>query len=66
MLAFLPALIRVPLVVLLLVLNVLVHVLPLFALTLLKLLVPLPAWRRRCSRLLVAIAESWIGVNNAL
>jgi 1-acyl-sn-glycerol-3-phosphate acyltransferase len=66
MFAFLPALIRVPLVVLLLVLNVLVHVLPLFALTLLKLLVPLPAWRRRCSRLLVAIAESWIGVNNAL
>ena len=66
MLAFLPAFIRVPLVALLLALNVLVHVLPLFALTLLKLLVPLAAWRRRCSRLLVAIAESWIGVNNAL
>ena len=66
MLAFLPALIRVPLVLLMLVLNVLLHVLPLFALTLLKLLVPLPAWRRFCSRLLVAVAESWIGVNNAL
>ncbi|BFI95412.1 MAG: acyltransferase [Rhodanobacter sp.] len=66
MLAFLPALIRVPLVLLLLALNVLLHVLPLFALTLLKLVVPLPAWRRLCSRLLVVIAESWIAVNNGL
>ncbi|MBD8897993.1 acyltransferase [Rhodanobacter sp. DHG33] len=66
MLAFLPALIRVPLVLLLLALNVLVHVLPLFALTLLKLVVPVAAWRRLCSRLLVAIAESWIGANNLL
>ena len=66
MLAFLPALVRVPLVVLLLALNVLAHVLPLFALTLLKLLVPLAGFRRGCSRVLVAIAESWIAVNNAL
>lgn len=66
MLASLPILIRVPLVVLLLALNVLVHVVPLFALTLLKLLVPVAAWRRLCSRMLVAIAESWIAVNNAL
>lgn len=66
MLAFLPGLLRVPLVMLLLALNVLLHVVPLFALTLLKLIVPLPAWRQLCSRVLVAIAESWIGVNNAL
>ena len=66
MLASLPGLIRVPLVVLLLVLNVLLHVLPLFALTLAKLLLPLARFRRACSRGLVAIAESWIGVNNAL
>jgi 1-acyl-sn-glycerol-3-phosphate acyltransferase len=66
MFASLPILIRVPLVVLLLALNVLVHVVPLFALTLLKLLVPVAAWRRLCSRMLVAIAESWIAVNNAL
>lgn len=66
MLASLPILIRVPLVVLLLALNVLVHVVPLFALTLLKLLMPVAAWRRLCSRMLVAIAESWIAVNNAL
>ena len=66
MFAFLPALIRVPLVLLLLALNVLVHVVPLFALTLLKLLLPVAGFRRACSRALVAIAESWIGVNNAL
>lgn len=66
MLAFLPAPIRVPLVVLLLAFNVVVHVLPLFVFTVLKLLVPIVAWRRLCSRLLVAIAESWIAVNNML
>ena len=66
MLASLPGLIRVTLVVLLLALNVLLHVLPLFALTLAKLLLPLAGFRRACSRGLVAIAESWIGVNNAL
>jgi 1-acyl-sn-glycerol-3-phosphate acyltransferase len=66
MLASSPRLIRVPLVVLLLALNVVVHVLPLFALTLVKLLLPFAAARKRCSRGLVVIAESWIGVNNAL
>jgi 1-acyl-sn-glycerol-3-phosphate acyltransferase len=66
MLASLPRLIRAPLVVLLLALNVVVHVVPLFALTLPKLLLPLAAFRRACSHGLVAIAESWIGVNNAL
>ena len=66
MFALLPGLIRVPLVVLLLLLNVLLHVVPLFALTLLKLLLPLAGWRRALSRVLVAVAESWIAVNNAL
>jgi len=66
MFASLPRLLRVPLVVLLLSLNVVVHVVPLFALTLVKLLLPFTAARRACSRGLVAIAESWIGVNNAL
>lgn len=66
MFASLPRLLRVPLVVLLLSLNVVVHVVPLFALTLVKLLLPFAAGRRACSRGLVAIAESWIGVNNAL
>lgn len=66
MLASLPRLIRLPLAIALLVLNTAAHVLPLFALTLLKLLVPLAGWRRLCSVALVAVAESWIGVNSAL
>jgi 1-acyl-sn-glycerol-3-phosphate acyltransferase len=66
MFASLPAAIRVPLAMLLLALNIIVHVLPLFAFTLVKLLLPLPALRRGLSRVLVVIAESWIGVNNAL
>ncbi|MET0332039.1 MAG: acyltransferase [Dyella sp.] len=66
MLASLPGFIRIPLVMLLIVGNVVVHTLPLFALTLLKLLLPLRSWRRLCSAALAAIAESWIGFNSAL
>ncbi|KRE88435.1 acyltransferase [Frateuria sp. Soil773] len=62
----LPGLIRLPLAMVLLVLNVLLHVLPLFALTLLKLLLPVRPMRRACSRALVAIAESWIAANGVL
>ena len=35
----------------------------LYAVTLLKLVVPIPAFRRAASRLLVAIGEAWIAVN---
>jgi 1-acyl-sn-glycerol-3-phosphate acyltransferase len=66
MLATLPGLIRLPLVALLLALNVIVHVLVLFAFTLVKVVVPIRAVRLACSRVLVGIAESWIGVNNVL
>lgn len=66
MLSQLPYLIRVPLVMLLLTGNIVLHVLPLFALTLLKMILPLRTMRLACSRALVAIAESWIGVNNLL
>jgi len=66
MLAKLPGPIRIPLAMLLLAINILLHVLPLFALTLLKLVVPARGVRQACSRALVAIAESWIGVNNVL
>lgn len=66
MFAKLPGPIRIPLAMLLLAINILLHVLPLFALTLLKLLVPARGVRQACSRALVAIAESWIGVNNVL
>jgi 1-acyl-sn-glycerol-3-phosphate acyltransferase len=66
MFATLPALLRVPLVLLALAISLLAHVLPLFALTLVKLVIPWRPARRACSRGLVAISESWIGVNNAL
>ncbi len=66
MLAKLPGLIRIPLALLLLACNIVLHVLPLFAFTLVKVIVPVRAVRLACSRALVAIAESWIGVNNLL
>lgn len=66
MFAFLPGVARVPLAFALLVFNIVLHIVPLFAFTLVKLLLPLRGWRRLCSRVLVWIAESWIGVNNAL
>lgn len=66
MFASLPALLRIPLAIALLIVNTVVHVLPLFALALLKVVLPLDAVRLALSRALVAIAESWIGVNSAL
>ncbi len=66
MFASLPGVMRVPLACLLLALNIVVHVLPLLAVTLIKLVLPVPAPRRGLSRVLVVIAESWIGVNNTL
>ena len=66
MFASLPQLIRLPLVMLLLALNIVLHVLPLLALTLIKLIVPIRVIRLACSRWLVAIAESWIATNNAM
>ncbi len=61
-----PYLLRVPLAMLLLALNILLHVVPIFALALVKVIVPLPPVRRSLSRALVVIAESWIGVNICL
>ena len=66
MFASLPRAVRIPLAMLLLALNIVMHVLPLLAVTLIKLLLPIAAVRRALSRVLVAIAESWIGVNNFL
>ncbi|HWU78208.1 MAG TPA: acyltransferase [Rhodanobacter sp.] len=66
MLSFLPSVLRVPLALLLLLLNIVLHVLPLIVLALVKVIVPLGIVRRLLSRVLVGIAESWIGVNNAL
>lgn len=66
MLAVLPGFLRIPLAILLLALNVVLHVTPLFALTLLKMIVPVRGVRLALSRALVAIAESWIAVNSAM
>ncbi len=66
MFASLPSFLRVPLALLALALNILLHVTFVFLFTLVKLVVPLRAVRQACSRALVAIAESWIGVNNVL
>jgi 1-acyl-sn-glycerol-3-phosphate acyltransferase len=66
MLATIPGFIRIPLALLLLAGNIVLHVVPLFALTLVKVVVPIHAVRLACSRVLVLIAESWIGVNNFL
>jgi len=66
MFATLPSFIRVPLVLLALTLNILLHVTLLFVFTLFKLVLPIRPIRLACSRVLVAIAESWIGVNNGL
>lgn len=66
MLATLPRLLRIPLVMLLLTVNIVLHVVVLFAFTLVKVVVPIRVVRLACSRVLVVIAESWIGVNNGL
>ena len=66
MFASLPGFIRVPLVLLAIACNTIGHVIPLFALTLVKVVIPIRAIRGACTRALVAIAESWIAVNSAL
>jgi 1-acyl-sn-glycerol-3-phosphate acyltransferase len=66
MFAKLPGFIRIPLVMLLLAINIVVHVTPLFVLTLFKVIVPIRGIRLALSRGLVLIAESWIAVNSAM
>ena len=66
MLTSLPYFLRIPLALLLLVLNTVLHIVPLMVLALIKVVVPVAAVRKPLSRVMVAIAESWIGVNNAL
>ena len=66
MLAFLPTFVRLPLALLLVVLNVLVHATALFVLAALKALLPFAPFRGALSRALIAIAEQWIAVNGAL
>lgn len=66
MLAALPLFIRLPLALLLVCLNVLIHSVALFVLAAIKALVPIAGFRIWISRALVAIAEQWIAVNGVL
>ncbi|MEO6103390.1 MAG: acyltransferase [Pseudoxanthomonas sp.] len=66
MLSSIPGALRIPLVVLVIALSTVIHTLVLFAVALLKALVPIGGFRRACGRVLVGIAESWIGVNSWL
>jgi 1-acyl-sn-glycerol-3-phosphate acyltransferase len=47
-------------------LNVIAWCLVLFTVALARVLVPIQAWRRGTSRVMTALAEGWIGTNNAL
>ena len=62
----LPAPLRIPLVVSAIAISTVAHTLLLFAVAFPKALVPLAAFRAACGRVLVRIAESWIGVNSWL
>jgi 1-acyl-sn-glycerol-3-phosphate acyltransferase len=66
MLVFLPLFIRLPLALLLVSLNVLLHATSLFVMAALKALLPLAGIRRPLSRALIGIAEQWIAVNGFL
>jgi 1-acyl-sn-glycerol-3-phosphate acyltransferase len=66
MLVFLPVFVRLPLAFLLFALNTIGHSAVLFVVALFKALLPLAPWRRACSRVLIALAESWIGINDFL
>jgi len=60
----LPGVVRGSLSLVLYILNTLFWCIPLFILVIAKAAVPLESWMRRCSRILNAIAENWIWVNN--
>ena len=66
MLVFLPRFIRVPLALLLVSLNVLLHATALFVMAGLKALLPIARIRRALSRAVIGIAEQWIAVNGFL
>ncbi len=63
---FFPKWLRLPLAITLIGTSTLVHVTPLFAVTIVKALLPFAAVRRACNPLLAGIAESWIGCNSQL
>ncbi len=62
----LPALLRVPLVVLLIALSTIAHTVPLLLVALLKWLLPIGVFQRWSALVLVRLAEGWIGFNSRL
>ena len=62
----LPAGLRIILAAILIGSSTVLHVLPLFAIALLKALLPFAALRVACNPLLTGIAESWIGFNSRM
>jgi len=63
---FLPSALRIVLAFLLIFASTLLHVTPLFALTLAKAILPFSPVRRAIDPLLTGIAESWVGFNNRM
>lgn len=66
MMTRLPLFIRLPLVLLLVALNTLVHATPLLAVAMVKVLLPVAAARRALSRVLIVLAEAWVSMNSRL
>lgn len=64
MLAFLPGPIKATIAFLIMLVNTVVMCTPLFAITLLKLLIPVAGWHRLTGSWLLFIARSWVAVNN--
>ncbi|MGD9052169.1 MAG: acyltransferase [Desulfobacterales bacterium] len=64
MLYVLPEAVRGSLSLILYALNTLFWCIPLFVLVAAKAAIPMESWRRKCSRMLNAIAENWTWVNN--
>jgi hypothetical protein len=60
----LPGVVRGSLSMALYILNTVFWCIPLFILVFAKATVPLESWMQRCSRMLNAVAENWIWVNN--
>jgi len=66
MFRILPSGVRGCLFFVLIFLNTAFWALPLLSLALLKLLVPIPAWRRAVEPVLMWLAQRWVGVNNVI
>jgi len=63
MLSFLPAPIRGLLAFLVMALNTIISIVPLLIVALFRLLLPIRAWGRICTWIMIKIAENWMAVN---